>query len=116
LLAEHGDFFIGSVLVVAWLAAFSGDNLGYPMGRYGGHCLVRKMGVSAQRLARLHHLIREVKQPLGMLIIAVIIGTVGYLLYEALGLCADAKAQRAVGEGVRSCPRARCWKSACRVR
>ena len=32
------------------------------------------------------------------------------------GLLADAKAQRAVGEGVRSCPRARCWKSARRVR
>ncbi len=153
LLAERGDFFIGSVLAVAWLAAFSGDNLGYLTGRYGGHRLLRKMGVSAQRLGRLrgffvrygavvlllgrffdgtrqldgliagsvrmpwwrfalfdglgvtmwvgvwgcgvyaleahaamlHHLIHAVNQPLGMLIIGVILGTVGYLLYEALG-------------------------------
>ncbi|MGC1953952.1 MAG: DedA family protein [Gammaproteobacteria bacterium] len=153
LLADRGDLFIGSVVAVAWLAAFSGDNLGYLVGRYGGHRLLREMGVSAQRLDRLrrflvrygpavlllgrffdgtrqldgliagsvrmpwwrfalfdglgvaawvsvwgygvyaleahaavlHRLIREVNHPLAMLILAVFAGSVGYLLYEALG-------------------------------
>jgi membrane protein DedA with SNARE-associated domain len=153
LLADRGDFFIGSVLAVAWLAAFSGDNFGYLIGRYGGHRLLPKMGVSAQRLDRmrrflvrygppvlllgrffdgtrqldgliagsvrmpwrrfalfdglgvtawvgvwgygvyaleahvavLRHLIRAVNYPVATLIIAVIVGSVAYLLYEAFG-------------------------------
>lgn len=53
LLAVRGDFAIGWVLLVAWLAAFGGDNLGYLIGRYGGHRLLRKVGAPPQRLDRL---------------------------------------------------------------
>lgn len=53
LLAVHGDFAIGWVLAVGWFAAFSGDNVGYLIGRYGGRRVLRKIGTSAQRLDRL---------------------------------------------------------------
>ena len=51
LLAERGDMQIIPVLLTAWLAAVLGDNIGYMLGRWGGHRLLLKVGVKSDHLA-----------------------------------------------------------------
>jgi membrane protein DedA with SNARE-associated domain len=55
LLAGQGDLNMALVLVTAWLAAITGDNIGYWIGRSGGRHLLSKLHVSPRRLARLDH-------------------------------------------------------------
>jgi membrane protein DedA with SNARE-associated domain len=59
LLAAHGDMNISLVLVTAWLAAVTGDNIGYWIGRSGGRSLLSKLRVSPERLARLDSFYRR---------------------------------------------------------
>jgi membrane protein DedA with SNARE-associated domain len=53
LLAGRGDLSLPAVWLVSWLAATSGDNLGYWIGRLGGRRLLLRTGVSRKRLTRL---------------------------------------------------------------
>ncbi|MEJ2326465.1 MAG: DedA family protein [Chromatiaceae bacterium] len=59
LLAARGDLNISVVLVTAWLAAITGDNIGYWIGRAGGRPLLSKLRVSPGRLARLESFYRR---------------------------------------------------------
>lgn len=54
LLAGQGEMNLAAVLLTAWMAAVVGDNLGYWLGRRGGHRLLLRSGVNRHRLARLH--------------------------------------------------------------
>jgi membrane protein DedA with SNARE-associated domain len=54
LLAAHGQLSITVVLVLAWVAAVLGDNLGYIIGRTGGHRLALRLGVRRSHLERVH--------------------------------------------------------------
>ncbi len=49
-LAGRGEMHIIPVLLSAWLAAVLGDNIGYLLGRWGGHHLLLKVGVKADHL------------------------------------------------------------------
>lgn len=57
LLASQGKMPILWLLSAAWLGAVIGDNIGYAIGRFGGRRVVlrygKKVGISAQRLARI---------------------------------------------------------------
>jgi membrane protein DedA with SNARE-associated domain len=59
LLAAKGKLNISLVLVTAWLAAITGDNIGYWIGRAGGRPLLSKVRVSPGRLARLDSFYRR---------------------------------------------------------
>jgi membrane protein DedA with SNARE-associated domain len=50
LLAGQGELSLPAVWLTAWLAAMSGDNLGYWIGRSGGRRLMPRIGVSQKRL------------------------------------------------------------------
>lgn len=56
LLAARGDLSIVWVALVAWLGAVIGDNIGYAIGRYGGHRLIVSkgsvVGITKERLAK----------------------------------------------------------------
>ena len=55
-LAAAGDLHLVPLLVCAWLAAVTGDNLGFAIGRFGGRRLIvrygARIGVTEDRLAR----------------------------------------------------------------
>lgn len=55
LLAGQGDMQLPAVLFIAWLAAVLGDNLGYLLGRWGGHRLLLKVGVKPDHLRHVEH-------------------------------------------------------------
>lgn len=55
------------VLLTAWLAAVLGDNIGYMLGRWGGHRLLLKLGVKSAHLA---HVERFFKRYGGGIVIA----------------------------------------------
>jgi membrane protein DedA with SNARE-associated domain len=59
LLAGQGKLSVVAVWVTAWLAAMTGDNLGYWIGRSGGRRLVLRAGVSRRRLARFEGFFRR---------------------------------------------------------
>jgi membrane protein DedA with SNARE-associated domain len=59
LLAGKGELNMPAVWLVSWLAAVSGDNLGYWIGRQGGRRLLLRTGVKRQRLARLEGFFRR---------------------------------------------------------
>lgn len=56
LLASQGQLSIVVLLIVAWVAAVVGDNIGYTIGRLGGRRLVvrhgRRIGITDAKLAR----------------------------------------------------------------
>jgi membrane protein DedA with SNARE-associated domain len=58
-LAAHGKLHIVPLLVLAWLGAVLGDNIGYVIGRFGGRVVVLRfgsyVGMNAARLARVEH-------------------------------------------------------------
>ena len=58
-LAAHGKFHIVPLLVLAWLGAVLGDNIGYAIGRFGGRVVVLRfgsyVGLNAAHLARVEH-------------------------------------------------------------
>lgn len=57
--AAHGHMSIVLLLLVAWVAAVVGDNIGYVLGRYGGRRLVvrhgSRIGITDARLARVEY-------------------------------------------------------------
>jgi len=53
LLAGQGEMSLAAVWLTSCLAAMSGDNLGYWIGRSGGRRLLLRAGVSRRRLGRL---------------------------------------------------------------
>lgn len=59
MLAGRGDMHIVLVLLFAWLAAVLGDNIGYLIGRWGGHRLLYKVGVKAGHLAKAEHFFKH---------------------------------------------------------
>ncbi|MEZ5452478.1 MAG: DedA family protein [Thiothrix sp.] len=59
LLAGQGDLNPVVVLLTAWLAAVLGDNLGYLLGRWGGHRLFLKVGVKPDHLAHVEHFFKR---------------------------------------------------------
>lgn len=59
LLAGQGELNIVWVGIVAWLAAVTGDNLGYWLGKVGGRRLLLRLHVSRRRLSRLHRFFRR---------------------------------------------------------
>lgn len=58
-LAAQGKLHIAPLLLLAWLGAVLGDNIGYLIGRYGGRTLVLRMGhyvgFNASHLTRVEH-------------------------------------------------------------
>ncbi len=58
LLAAQGDLSILPLLLVAWTGAVIGDNIGYAIGRFGGHRLVLRYGrylwITPARLQGVH--------------------------------------------------------------
>lgn len=59
LLAGQGDLHLLAVLLIAWLAAVLGDNLGYLLGRWGGHRLLLKVGVKPDHLQHVEHFFKR---------------------------------------------------------
>jgi membrane protein DedA with SNARE-associated domain len=62
-LAARGDFLIGHVFLVIWVAAVLGDTTGYAIGRFGGNALLRRYGgmvrLTPERLDSLEELFRR---------------------------------------------------------
>jgi membrane protein DedA with SNARE-associated domain len=62
-LAARGDFLIGHVFLVIWVAAVLGDATGYAIGRFGGSVLLRRYGgmvrLTPERLDTLEDLFRR---------------------------------------------------------
>jgi membrane protein DedA with SNARE-associated domain len=62
-LAVRGDFLIGHVFLVIWVAAVLGDTTGYAIGRFGGSVLLRRyggmVGLTPERLDTLEDLFRR---------------------------------------------------------
>lgn len=60
LLAARGDFFIGNVFLVVWIASVLGDSTGYAIGHFGGRPLLLRfgprIGLTPERLARVEEL------------------------------------------------------------
>ena len=58
-LAAHGKLHIAPLLLLAWLGAVLGDNIGYAIGRFGGRVAVLRfgsyVGMNAAHLARVEH-------------------------------------------------------------
>ncbi|MFA5172376.1 MAG: DedA family protein [Sulfuriferula sp.] len=58
-LASHGKLHIVPLLLLAWLGAVLGDNIGYMIGRFGGRVVVLRvgsyLGLNAAHLARVEH-------------------------------------------------------------
>lgn len=58
ILASQGDLHLLPLLLAAWLGAVIGDNIGYAIGRFGGHRLLLRygyyLGITEVRLARVH--------------------------------------------------------------
>ena len=56
LLASQGEMHLVPLLLIAWAAAVTGDNIGYAIGRFGGRKLVFRYGsyvlISEQRLQK----------------------------------------------------------------
>lgn len=52
LLAGQGEMNLAAILLIAWPAALTGDNLGYWIGRLGGRRLLLRAGVSRRRVVR----------------------------------------------------------------
>jgi len=48
-LANHGQFHVGPVIIVAAVAAIVGDNIGYLLGRTGGRKLLERPGFMEKR-------------------------------------------------------------------
>jgi membrane protein DedA with SNARE-associated domain len=59
LMAGQGKLNLVAVWLIAWLAAAAGDNLGYWIGRRGGHCLLLRAGVNTGRLMRFEAFFRR---------------------------------------------------------
>lgn len=58
-LAGQGDMKLPVVLLVAWVAAIAGDNVGYLLGRWGGQRLILKFGVRADHLLRVEQFFKR---------------------------------------------------------
>lgn len=58
-LASQGKLHIAPLLLLAWLGAVLGDNIGYMIGRFGGRVVVLRVGsyfgLNATHLARVEH-------------------------------------------------------------
>lgn len=56
-MAGQGRLQLAPLIAAAWIAATAGDNVGYAIGRFGGHRLVvrfgARIGITAERLARM---------------------------------------------------------------
>lgn len=59
LLAQQGELNLGGVAAVAWVAAVSGDNLGYVIGRLGGNRLLRRLRFPQAHLQRVEQQFRR---------------------------------------------------------
>ncbi len=59
LLAQQGELNLGSVAAVAWVAAVSGDNLGYVIGRLGGNRLLRRLHFPQAHLQKVEQQFRR---------------------------------------------------------
>ncbi|MDR3391702.1 MAG: DedA family protein [Sulfuriferula sp.] len=62
-LAAHGKLHIAPLLLLAWLGAVLGDNIGYALGRFGGRAAVlrlgRYFGLNAAHLTRVEYFFRH---------------------------------------------------------
>lgn len=62
-MAGQGELELGPLIVCAWLAAVAGDNVGYAIGRFGGHRLIlhfgHRIGITAARLNRMTEFFRR---------------------------------------------------------
>ncbi len=57
--AAGGRMHIAWILMLATLAAFIGNSIGYAIGRWGGHAVLRKLNVYLERQGRLEDLFRR---------------------------------------------------------
>ncbi len=53
MLAKQGGMDIKWVLLLAWMAAFIGDNIGYLIGRWGGKAVLLKLPIKPVQLIRM---------------------------------------------------------------
>ena len=53
--SAKGGMSIAAVLALAFCAAVIGNTIGYGIGRWGGHYLLHKVGVNAQRMQRMEN-------------------------------------------------------------
>ncbi len=53
MLAKQGGMDIKWVLLLAWMAAFIGDNIGYLIGRWGGKAVLLKLSIKPVQLIRM---------------------------------------------------------------